>query len=117
MTCPAEVTRSAICRKRGDTYPITIAVSNKTTGQLEDITGNDFTLSVSPEDAPVTANYLFQSTGIITDAVNGAVSFAISTSDADNLGNFYFDIQMSTGGSSLTTIMGGTFTFIQDITK
>ncbi len=116
MTCPDEVLNTSICRKRGDTYPIEITVLNKTTGNAKDITGASFKLSVSDENAPATAAYIFQSDGNITDAENGIVEFPITTSDADHIGNLYYDIQM-TSGAVITTIMGGTFTLVQDITK
>lgn len=111
-----EVTETAICRKRGDTFPIEITVSDVNTGLPLDITGNTFTLSVSPENAPAVANYTFQSTGSILVAVDGTVSFAISAANADNVGIFYFDVEM-VAGTFKTTIMGGTFEFNQDITK
>ena len=117
MAClPDEVTASEICRKRGDTYAIEIEVKDKNTGVALDITGNTFTLSVSEEEEPATANYLFQSTGAILVAVDGTVTFPITDPDADNLGDFYFDIEMVVG-TIKTTVMGGTFTLFQDIGK
>ncbi len=116
MGLSTEITSTEICRKRGDTFSIEVTVTNKTTGAVEDITGNSFTLSVSSEDSPVAASYLFQSTGTITDAPNGRVDFPISVANADNLGFYFFDIEML-GGGLKTTIMGGTFEFTQDITK
>lgn len=116
MALSTEVTDTEICRKRGDTFTIEITVTNKTTGAVEDVTGNSFTLSVSPEDSPTAPLYEFQSTGVIVDAANGRVDFPISVSDADRVGFFFFDIEML-GGGLKTTIMGGTFEFTQDITK
>lgn len=116
MACPIELTDSKICRKRGDTYAIIIRVSDKTTGAALDISGNTFTLSVSEETAPVAASYVFQSTGTILVAVDGTVSFPITDANADNLGNFYFDIEM-VAGAIKTTVMGGTYSVTQDITK
>lgn len=117
MAClPEEVTDSEICRKRGDTFPIEIQVTNKTTGANLDITGNTFTLSVSTEEEPPTASYVFQSTGTILVALDGTVTFPISDTDADNLGEFFFDIEM-VAGTIKTTVMGGTYVVTQDITK
>jgi hypothetical protein len=116
MGLAKEITSTEICRKRGDTYPIEITVKDKKTGLVLDVTGNTFTLSVSEEDAPIGAAYAFQSTGTITDAVNGVVEFAITASDANRVGVFYFDVEMA-AGTIKTTILGGTFSLFQDITK
>lgn len=107
---------STITRVRGDNYPLNIIIKDEETRQPFDITGASLTFSVSTLREPATANYLFQSTGSITNAVGGAVSFPFTTADADNFGNFYYDIEM-TIGTEIRTLDLGAIIFTQDITK
>jgi hypothetical protein len=110
------VTKEEVHRFRKDTYPFKIVVKDKGTGAPLNVTGNTFTLSVSTENAPSTASYVFQSTGVITDAVNGKVSFPMSASDVDRVGTYYFDVVMDTG-TERTTILRGILEFEESITK
>jgi hypothetical protein len=110
------VNQVEVRRYRKDTYPFKVVVKDKETGQPLNITGNTFTMSVASDPAPSTASYVFQSTGTITDAVNGKVSFPITTQDADRVGTYYFDVVMDTG-SERTTILRGILIFEESITK
>lgn len=105
---------SNLIRKRGDTYPIERELVNEFNLPI-DITGNAFTLSVSTKAEPVTASYLFQETGTITDAVNGLFEFSF-INNGDYVGKYYYDIQM-TNGAIIRTLESGTITYEQDITK
>lgn len=106
--------RIPITRKRGDLYAEQITVVDKKTGLGKDITGNTFLMSVSTEEEPTGSTYLFQITGVVTDAANGVVEFTPSVSDADNVGDYFYDIQML---GPKETIMSGPYNVIQDITK
>lgn len=110
-----------ITRKRGDTYADEWEVTSETTGAAIDITGYTFLLTVDPEKAPEDdTNNLFQITGVITDAENGLVEFAPSSVQADNLGSYFYDIQMIDDTSPTPrkrTIDSGKYKFVQDITK
>ena len=116
---------SKITRKRGDTYPIILAVL-KNTGTIDapvyepqDLTGfTDFKLTVDPSQAPAdaTAN-LFTLTGAIADSVAGTVSYPVSLTNADHLGNFFFDAQLTSPAGDIYTFDSGKFVFSQDITK
>ena len=50
-------------------------------------------------------------------ATNGLVRFAITAAQADLLGVFFYDVQMTASGGEITTILEGSITFDQDITK
>jgi len=104
-------------RKRGDTYPIELTVVD-TEGTPLNVTGATFLLTVDPSESPTDATTnLFQSTGTITSALNGQVEFPITAGNADQTGTYYFDIQMTDSDSIITTLVTGTITWEQDITK
>lgn len=111
---------TVIERTRGDTLtPEEITVVNKKTGVALLIAGHTFLLTVDTlADPPDNTTEVFQVTGVITDAVNGIVEFPLTNSDADNVGNFFFDIQMTeTSSGKKDTVMNGSFNMEQDITK
>ena len=88
-----------IYRKRGDTYPVKLTVQNDA-GVPQDITGKTFALTASMiENPPDDSTELFQLTGSITDAAAGEVEFPMSAEQADNVGDFFFDVEMTTTAS------------------
>lgn len=107
-----------ITRVRGDTAKIRRRITVEATGLPVDITGCSFLLTVDPEKKPLTStNNLFQLTGTIVDALDGVVAFPITATQADEIGKYYYDIQMTNPDAELLTIDSGKFTFTQDITK
>lgn len=107
-----------ITRKRGDTYSQKFIIKSKTTGLVIDITGYSFLLTVDPEKYPVSnANNLFQIIGTITDAAAGEMEYPFTTSEADNLGKYFFDAQLTDDAGKIRTFDAGKFKFIQDVTK
>ena len=112
---PAELN---ICRTRGDTFPFTVTIS--VAGSPLDLTGfGAITMTVDPSDEPVDAtNNLFTNTGVISDAVNGEVTFTLSTADADQTpGDYFHDMQYVDAGGFIRTFAKGTYQVLQDITK
>ena len=107
-----------ITRTRGDTFPMQFTLKDSS-GTAIDITGFSFLMTVDPSAAPSDATgNLFQLTGTITDAVNGVFQFPISAMQADQTpGEYFHDVQMTDAGGFIRTIVTGTFTFEQDITK
>lgn len=109
---------SDITRKRGDTYADEFTIKSALTKQPIDITGYTFTLTVDPEKAPLTAdNNLYQLTGTIVEAEAGRVEFAPDATQANQLGKFFYDVQMVDGDGRKRTIVSGKYTYTQDITK
>lgn len=103
-------------RKRGDTYPIEIAVTSN--GAPLNVSGASFVLTVDPSKAPTDdTTKLFSLTGVITDAPAGKVSFTPSALEADHVGKFFHDIQMTDGSGAKRTIASGKYVLTQDITK
>lgn len=107
-----------IIRRRGDTYPYVIQVVDKCSGDALDITGYSFRLVVDPAKEPVNStNNIWDVTGVITGPTTGIVEFTPSTGEADNQGDFYYDIEMVDTGSKIRTIEYGKFILKQDIAK
>jgi len=100
-----------ITRTRGNTLvPIQITVVDENTNEPIDVTGNTFLLTVNTlKDPPDNTTEVFQITGVVVpDQVNnkGEVEFTPSTSDADNLGRFFFDIELTSATKPHTPIKG-----------
>jgi hypothetical protein len=115
MACPSEIN---ICRVRGDTYPFTVTVKDGD-GNPINITAYGFLLTVDPApDPPDASENLLQLAGVILDGPNGIVQFQPSALDADQEPDtYYYDLQMEDGSGDFRTILKGTFTISQDITK
>ena len=111
------VTQINITRARGDTYRIRITFT--VDGLRLDLTGATLLLTVNSEENPVDAtNQLFQLTGaIFGDEKDGVVDFTQTTDDADNVGEFFHDVQMTAVGGEIRTLIKGQFLMVQDITK
>lgn len=104
-----------VARRRGDTYPIIINVTQD--GEPLDVTGATFLLTVDPDPDPVDdLNNVFQLTGSVVDGPNGVVRFDVTATEMDNVGSFYYDVQMTLGGI-ITTVAYAKISWTQDITK
>ena len=104
-------------RRRGDTKRIGYTILQDSIA-TDVSSGYSFLLTVDPEKYPVDAtNNLFQLTGMIIDGPNGVIAFPITATQADNLGTYYYDIQMIDPNSEKLTICIGKIKFKQDITK
>ena len=109
---------ATIIRRRGDTYPYVIQCVDKCTGDPVDVSGYGFLMCVDPSREPSGAsNNIAQMVGIITDGVNGVVEFTPTDQEADNVGNFYYDIQWTDTNSKKRTIDAGKYVLKQDIAK
>ena len=115
MSCVQE---HNICRKRGDTHPEVFQL--KQNGVAVDITGDTFRLTVATRpDPPDNSFQVFQLTGSILVAASGTFQFTPNTTQADqNPGTYYYDVQwIENTSGQIRTILAGTWTFEQDITK
>jgi hypothetical protein len=114
------VASPTITRFRGDTKAdlFTIKRSN---GQLVDITGFTFRMTVNDLENPSTGtpgNILMAITGVITNATKGEVEFAPTALQADQTpGSYFYDVEMTDVASRITTIAKGSYVFTQDISK
>jgi hypothetical protein len=86
-------------------------------GVAYDLTSHSLIFSVSTEEKPTTASYVFQSVGVIDDATAGTAHFPLSESDTDLIGTFYYDVEITDGAGLKRTPSKGKIIFTQDITK
>ncbi len=110
-----------ITRKRGDTFPIRLTLTDD--GTAVDITGYTFKLTVDsspdpPETTDPSATEIFQVAGVITAAASGQFEFRPLASDMNQTPETYFyDVEMIDPSGYIATIAKGKFTIQQDITK
>lgn len=103
-----------ICRIRGDTAAFSFDLKNPDSTDRT-ITGFTYLLTVDTlESPPDNTTQVFQLTGV---EVSPIVTFTQTTDDADNLGDFFYDVEEIDGSSLIRTIIKGNFQMLQDITK
>jgi hypothetical protein len=107
-----------IKRTRGDTYADEFIILREETGLPLNLTGFSFLLTLDPERRPTSAaNHVYQLTGTILNAAQGRVEFAPSSSQANIVGTYYYDVQMVDGAGRKRTVESGKYRYVQDITK
>jgi hypothetical protein len=118
VACLAQPDVIDLCRKRGDSFADEFTIKDKNKVVI-DISGFSFLLTVDPSPTPAdAANNIFQLTGVITDAVNGKVEFAPTTTQSDvNPQTYFYDIQQTDGAGRVRTIAEGPYDITQDVTK
>jgi hypothetical protein len=106
-----------IHRRRGDTARIPFEIEDSN-GDPQNITGATVTLTVNSEERPTDdTNQIFQLSGTITDEANGTGYFIVSEANADNVGQYYYDIQVTDAAGEKETVAEGRFIMLQDRTK
>lgn len=102
---------------RGDDTPITFTV--KENSVVKDITGYTFEFTVNIDKNPPDAtDEQFRVSGVITDAVNGAVEFRPTSANTDLTPKRYFyDVQSIDGSGYKRTLVKGDFHLEQDVNK
>jgi len=68
-------------------------------------------------DGVTSADYVFQVAGQVDDAAAGKVIFPLTAEHADQVGEFYFDIEVTDTAGYIDTPVKGRMIFNQDITK
>lgn len=112
-------------RRRGDTWPLAIQLLQAgTTDPLfpGGIAGFSFKLDVDTEKEPAgdttSASNVFSRAGIITDAAENQIEFALSDGEANlTPGTYYYEIEMTDTSSDRRTLMYGKWVVKQDIAK
>lgn len=113
MACVAEYN---VCRRRGDTHAEVFQL--KLNGVAHDITGDSFLLSVATiPDPPDDTTELFQLVGTLVTPATGIFSFAPAANQPVDPGVYFYDIQWTDSGGEIRTVLVGTWTVEQDITK
>lgn len=113
-----QVSRHNIERRRGDTYPVRLFITNN--NAPFNISGAALSLTVNTSAAPVGGVPApeFTLTGTIVDPSGGVVEFAPSAAQADQTpATYYYDVQLTTSGGAILTVVSGKWIVEQDITK
>lgn len=107
-----------ISRIRGDTYADQFKISLTSTGAPANLSGCTFKMTLSTSLAPdSTVAPVYTIVGQVTDPVNGIVEFAPTADQANQVGNFFYDIEMHDVFGKIRTILMDNYTYTQDITK
>jgi len=109
----------AITMYRGDGYPITLTLTDKTTGAAIDLTGCSLVMTVDTlESPPDSSTKLFDVNGVLdADPTTGRVSFTPNPSDVAIPGSYFYDIQLTNANGHVRTVVKSTFAVSQGITK
>lgn len=108
-----------ICWARGDSDAKGFVVQDSA-GVAVNITGFSFRLTVNTDKNPTqnVGEELFTIVGVITDAVNGKVAFAPTSTDTDQIpGKYFYDVEQTDGSGLISTVIKGVAQIIQDISK
>lgn len=107
-----------IDRKRGDTDSDQFTVTTRRTRKASNITGCTFKMTLSTVAEPVDeSNQVYQLEGVLEAPESGIVSFSPTKEQANIVGYFYYDIQMTDTYGKERTLVTGTYAYTQDITK
>jgi hypothetical protein len=110
--CPVEID---ICVTRGDTEPFGFNMLEPDGVTPSDLTGNTYKFTVSSEKSPKdTVNQIFEN---VPTFLGNVVTVALSDVEADNVGNYYYNLQKTSDVPKPFTEIKGKITFEQDVTK
>lgn len=122
MTDNNDLAGDPIARKRGDTAPDKITVTDIETGGPLDNTGYSYQLTINtsrnPDPSESIGNELVSIAGVPA-GISGEVEFAwTGAGDADQEpGCYWYDIQQTDSGGLVKTIAKNSYTFHMDVTK
>lgn len=107
-----------ITRTRGDTAPDSFTVTNAKTRAAVNLTGCSFKMTISTVPDPVdNTTQVYQVDGVINAPATGIVEFSPTAAQANQVGYFYYDIQMTDSYGRILTLDKDVYLFTQDITK
>src|SRR5574343_464636 len=101
-----------ITRFRGDTKPLVLRLSKNNVPL--DVTGCSFMLSAIVPANKGTADYAFQSEGVVDGS---SVSFEFAAEDVAVVGTYDYDVEMTDADGKISTIVSGKWALIQDVTQ
>ncbi|RLE26511.1 MAG: hypothetical protein DRJ50_00780 [Actinobacteria bacterium] len=106
-----------IQRRRGDTKPIQLTIRED--GAVKDITDCTFLLGVNALSEPTDDDDPeFVLVGAIYGLpANGVVRFPMTPTQADRVGTYYYDVQLTDADGAVDTPLHGLFVMVQDRTK
>ena len=107
-----------ITRTRGDTYADQFLITDKNTQLPVNLSGCTFKLTLSESSTPdADTAPIYQLAGVIHDPTLGMVEFAPTPTQADQVGSFFYDVQMTDEDGAIRTLVLNSYVYTQDITK
>jgi hypothetical protein len=103
-----------IVRVRGDTYGF--GIQKKLNGVLQDLNGYTFTFTAKIKSSDTDLQAVFQKTFNVTTSTT-TLAFVIESTEFNDLGTYYYDIQEKNLAGDITTIFLSSWSNIDDITK
>lgn len=104
-------------RTRGDSYADEFTLTDKQTWEPVNLAGCSFLLTVDAKPEPTdTLTQKYQLVGVVSP-MDGKVLCSPTPTQANLLGTFYFDLQMTDATGKVRTVAKGTYIYTQDITK
>lgn len=102
-------------RTRGDTSPDVITV--KAGGSAVDLTGCSALMTLNTlRNPPDNTTEVYQVAGVIS-LFDSSISFSPTVEQADQVGLFYYDIQLTEANGAIRTLVKDVCVYTQDITK
>ncbi|MFK5926942.1 MAG: BppU family phage baseplate upper protein [Desulfuromusa sp.] len=106
--------RTDINRYRGDTKDLVLKLTqNKEVFPLTDFSA---VLGVNSEENPTEDNCVFKSIAAV-DSLAGTLTFPFTAENADRVGDYFYDVELTDGAGKISTVRKGKMAFAQDITK
>lgn len=105
-------------RTRGDTVPFSVTFLSFVGGTPVDLTGYSVILTVDPSEAPPnSSNNIMQLVASIPAPTTGEAIFKPSAFDADHVGVYFYDVQITDINGDRFTPVSARFRLKQDISK
>ena len=103
---------------RGDSYNLDFTITDSSTGLPVSLNGATLKMTVTTiENPPDNTTKLFDVDGVVdADPTTGIVSFKPTVSNTAAIGNYWYDIQL-TSGTDVRTVQKAAFNIAQDNTK
>lgn len=108
-----------ITRVKGDTYALRLWLVDPDNGGALDLNNADtVTLTVDEREEPDDeSTVVFQLVGQVIDPDKGIVDFPINATQANNLGDFFYNVTVVYLDTTVSTVSSGPFTFVENIAE
>jgi hypothetical protein len=107
-----------ITRKRGDTKPDRFTVSLADTWEPANLAGCTFKLTLDTRQEPDDeSTVVYSITAVSTAPASGVVAISPSPEQADRVGAFYYELQLTDAMGLVDTLVSGKYVYKQDIAK
>lgn len=105
-------------RTRGDTAPDIFTLTRKQDLAPANLAGCSAVLTLDSRENPTdSSTQVYQLVGVIPDPLTGEIKFSPTATQADKLGHFFFDVQITDATGAVLTVAKGRYVFKQDISK